>query len=70
VIVEIPATGERIEARLIQDNDPSVPLSITLGPSGRVAYVVANMLAVGWRIVECTPAERAIMEAHGIALID
>jgi hypothetical protein len=68
VVVEIQATGERVEALLLRE-DPSVALSVTLGPSGRVIYVLANMLEVGWwRIVECTPAERASMEAHGITL--
>jgi hypothetical protein len=68
VVVEIQATGERLEALLLPD-DPSVPLSVTLGRSGRVHYVLANMLKAGWwRIVECTPAERAIMEDRGITL--
>ena len=68
VVVEIQATGQRVEALLLPD-DPSVPVSVTLGPSGRVIYVLANMLEAGWwRIVECTPAERAIMEARGITL--
>jgi hypothetical protein len=65
VIVEIPATGERIEARLIRD-DPSGPLSLTLGRSGHVTYVLTAMLDIGWRIVEATPDERALMAAHGI----
>jgi hypothetical protein len=68
VVVEIRATGERVEARVLRE-DFSVPLSVTLGRSGRVIYVLANMLEAGWwRIVECTPAERAIMEARGITL--
>jgi len=70
MIVEILATGERVEALLLRD-DPSVPLSVTLGAQGRVIYVLASMLGGGWwRIVECSPAERAIMAAHGITQID
>ena len=65
MIVEIQATGERVEALLLRD-DPSVPLSVTLA-SGRVIYVLTSMIERGWwRLVECTPAERAVMEAHGI----
>jgi hypothetical protein len=68
MIIEIRTTGERVEALLLRD-DPSVPLSVTLGRSGRVTYVLANMLEAGWwRIVKCTPAERTIMEARGIML--
>jgi hypothetical protein len=68
VVVEIQATGQRVEAHLLPD-DPSVPVSVRLGPSGRVIYVLANMLEAGWwRIVECTLAERAIMEGRGITL--
>jgi hypothetical protein len=66
VIVEIQATGERVEALLLRD-DSSVPLLVTLGPHGRAICVLASMLEGGWwRIVECTPAERAILAAHGI----
>ena len=68
--VEIQATGERVDALLLRD-DPSLPLSVTLGKSGRVIFVLASMLEGGWwRIVECTPAERAIMESQGITQID
>jgi hypothetical protein len=67
VTVEIPSGGQ-IEARLILDNDPSVPLSLKLGKSGRVIYALPAMLKMGFRIVECTPGELAIMESHGITL--
>jgi hypothetical protein len=64
--VEIAATGGRIEGELIPNDDPSVQLSVKLGKSGHVVYALAAMLKMGFRIVECTPAERAIMESHGI----
>jgi hypothetical protein len=67
VTVEIPSGGQ-IEARLILDNDPSVPLSLKLGKSGHVIYALPAMLKMGFRIVECTPGELAIMESHGITL--
>ena len=63
--VEMP-TGGRIEAQLIPANDLSVPLSVKLGQSGHVIYALPAMLKMGFRIVECTPAELAIIESHGI----
>jgi hypothetical protein len=64
--VEIPTTGGRIEGQLIPNDDPATPLSVKLGRSGHVVYALAAMLKMGFRIVECTSAERAIMESHGI----
>jgi hypothetical protein len=64
--VEIPTTGGRIEGQLMPTNDRSVPLSVKLGRSGHVVYAVAAMLKMGFRIVECTPAEQAIMTSYGI----
>ena len=66
MIVEIQATGERVEAVLLP-RDVSTPLSVTLGQSGRVIYVLASMLDGGWwRIVEATPTERAVLRASSI----
>jgi hypothetical protein len=65
--VEIPRTGGRIEAQLIPKDDPSLPLCVKLGKSGHVVYRLRAMLKMGFRIVECTPGELAIMESHGIA---
>jgi hypothetical protein len=67
VIIEIAATGERIEAHIVHDDQPA-PLCVTLGPSGHTHYTLAPMLAVGWLIVETTPAERAVLAANGIML--
>ena len=64
--VEIPKTGGRIEAELMPIDDPSLPLSVKLGKSGHVVLALTAMLKNGCRIVECTPAERAIMESQGI----
>jgi hypothetical protein len=66
--VEIPTTGGRIEAQLMPVDDPSLPLSVKLGRSGHVVYALPAMLKAGFRIVECTPGELAIMESHGIKL--
>ena len=65
--VEIPRTGGRIEAHLIPKDDPTLPLCVKLGKSGHVVYRLRAMLKMGFRIVECTPGELAIMESHRIA---
>jgi hypothetical protein len=67
--VEIPKAGGRIEAELIPIDDRSLPLSVKLGKSGHVVYALPAMLKMGFRIVECTPAELSIMESRGITLI-
>ena len=38
-------------------------------PTGTVQgrYLLTAMLTIGWRIVESTPQERALLEAHGLA---
>jgi hypothetical protein len=35
--------------------------------SGRVQILLSAALKIGWRIVESTPEERALLEAHGLA---
>jgi hypothetical protein len=65
--LEIPRTGGQIEAQLVPKEDPSLPLCVKLGKSGHVVYRLRAMLKMGFRIVECTPGELAIMESHGIA---
>ena len=67
--VEIPKTGGRIEAQLVPIDDTSLPLAVKLGKSGHVVYALPAMLKMGFRIVECTPGELAIMESHGITFI-
>jgi hypothetical protein len=64
--VEIPKAGGLIEAELIPIDDRSLPLSVKLGKSGHVVYALPAMLKMGFRIVECTPAELSIMESRGI----
>jgi hypothetical protein len=56
MMVEIPRTGGRIEVELIPVADLSLPLSVKLGKSGHVVYALPAMLKMGFRIVECTPA--------------
>jgi hypothetical protein len=64
--VEMP-TGGRIEAELMPVNDPSLPLSLKLGKSGHVVYALPAMLKMGFRIVECTAGELAVMESFEIS---
>ena len=64
--VEIPRGG-RIEAQLIPEDDPTLPLCVKLGKSGDVVYRLRAMLKMEFRIVECTAGELAMMESHGIA---
>jgi hypothetical protein len=64
--VEIPTTGGRVEGQLIPNDDPALPLSVKLGRSGHVVYALAAMLKMGFRIVDCTPADRSSLESHGI----
>ena len=63
MIIEIPTTGERFAGRLRAE--PFGPLCLT-GRSNRPCYVLSRVLGIGWRIVECTPDERELMETHGI----
>ena len=66
--VEIPRSGGRIEAQLMPTDDPSRPLCVKLGKSGHVVYRLRAMLKINFPIVECSPAELAIMESYGITL--
>jgi hypothetical protein len=63
VILEVPATGERIAAELVEHADM---LCLKVAPSGLIAYVLKGVLDVGWRIIDTTPEERAMLRAHGL----
>jgi hypothetical protein len=62
VLVHIPATGERLEMRLSEDE--SGLLYLTKRPGCDVAYSLLSMLQLGWQIVDSTPDERSLMDAH------
>jgi len=67
MIIEIPATRERVEAHLIEDeHGTSRSLSMTLGKAGRATYGVTAMLNLGWKIVDATSAELAVLKSVGI----
>ena len=65
MIIEIPSTGERAEAHIVED-DPAAPLAVTFDRTVRVRYTLAPMVEGGWRVVEASPRERAVLAAHGI----
>ena len=65
MIIEIPSTGERVVASIVLD-EPATPLAVTFSPAARVLYTLAPMLGTGWRIVEASPEERALLAARGI----
>jgi hypothetical protein len=65
MIVEIPYTGERAEAHIVED-DPAAPLTVTFGRTRPAWYRLAPMVELGWRVVEASPRERAMLAAHGI----
>jgi hypothetical protein len=66
-IIEIPATGEQVQAHIVRADEPA-PLCVTLGAARIAEYTLAPMLAGGRRVVEASPFERVIMAANGIAL--
>ena len=63
MILEVSETGERIAARLVEH---SGLLCLKVGPSELIAYVLRGVLDVGWRIIDATSDERALLNAHGI----
>ena len=62
-----PSQGETFEADLVAGERGF--LWVTAVRNGRAGrYTVRAVLAVGWRIVAATAAERALLEAHGFEL--
>ena len=63
MILEVPATGERIAATLVEH---SGVLCLKVAPSELIAYVLKGVLDAGWRIVDTTADERVLLRAHGV----
>jgi lambda repressor-like predicted transcriptional regulator len=64
MVVEVPATRERIDARLVEDG---CGLSLQVSRrSGVIDYALRSVLDMAWRIVDATRAERALLVAHGL----
>jgi hypothetical protein len=68
MIIEVPATGERITALLIEDGCGMLCLKIGRR-SGVIEYALKSVLDIGWRIVDSAPDELSLLEAHGLAAI-
>jgi hypothetical protein len=66
MIIEVPATGERITALLIEDGCGMLCLKIGR-LSGVIDYALKAVLDIGWRIIDITPDELALLQAHGLA---
>jgi len=64
MIIEVPRTGERIDARLVEERFG--PLCLKVGRCELIAYVLKPVLDVGWRIIHSTPDEQALLKLHGV----
>jgi hypothetical protein len=67
VTIAAPATGETFEAQLEEDGFHMVWLvHRNQKNSGRVQILLSAALQNGWRIVRASPAEQALLDAHGL----
>jgi len=66
MIIEVPRTGERIDARLVEERFG--PLCLKVGQERIAAYVLKAVLDIGWRVTQSTPDEQALMESHGLGI--
>jgi hypothetical protein len=68
--INVPTSGGWRFAAVLEEDDHGM---LWLNASGRVTgkrqgrYLLTAVLKIGWRIVESTPAERALLGAHGLA---
>jgi predicted lipid-binding transport protein (Tim44 family) len=60
--IRIPAIVGRFDVQLVPDERGVLHL---LQQQPRVDYLLAAVLKIGWRIVDSTPDERALLKAHG-----
>jgi len=63
MILEVPTTGERIAARLVEHTGL---LCLKVGPSEVIACVLKVVLDAKWRIIAVEPDERTLLQAHGL----
>ena len=66
VTLHIPATSERVDMRLAEDD--AGLLLLQEWPLARTVYSLRAMLDIGWQIVETTPDERRLLTAHGFEI--
>ena len=60
--IAVPETGEKFDAELVEDAQGVV--RVVEGRSV-AKYALTVIIQAGWRIVDATPAEWALIEAHG-----
>jgi phage tail sheath gpL-like len=66
VTISLRATGETSEGQLEEDTFHMLWLvHRNRRNSGRVQILLSAALQNGWRIVDASPAEQALLEAHG-----
>ena len=68
--IAVPTSGGwTFQAQLEEDEWHMLWLVKRYGPTGTVQgrYLLTAVLTIGWRIVDSTPAERALLEAQGFA---
>ena len=65
--IELPLSGETFEGELKEDDSGA----LWLHEMNRVSnermgfYLLADVLKIGWRIVNASPEEQAMLDAHG-----
>jgi hypothetical protein len=63
VIIRLPATNKLIEMQLVEDASGVLYLQTR---SGAAVCSLQGVLDIGWRIIESTPEERALLKAYGL----
>ena len=64
--ISLPATGETSEPQLEEEQFNMLWLvHRNRRNTGRVQILLSAALQNGWRIVDASPAEQALLEAHG-----
>ena len=65
--IAVSANGPRFEAQLEEDEHGNLCLYQLGGTAGKrlVSWGLGTVLAFGWRIVRASPAEQALLDAHG-----
>jgi hypothetical protein len=66
VTISLPTTGETSEAQLEEDTFHMLWLvHRNRRNSGRVQILLSAALQTGWRIVQTSPEEQVLLDAHG-----
>jgi hypothetical protein len=67
VTIFIPVNGHTIDAELEAGSDGNVWIHELRASTGEriVSWGLVAVLKLGWRIVNASPAEQAVLETHG-----